>query len=471
MTCRNISNTNAIFNGLSKTRKLSFVESDFPGLVPEFKMGLLGELNLTNSGITELKPRNFYFLKNLYSLDLSYNSITRLVAAVFEGLSNLRFLSLEGNTFLKTISHGAFAGLSRLPEVVLSYTSIDILPVGSFAGLDSIKNLHVTNNKLITVENNAFDSLGSLDLLDLRGNQILEFSEGIFLGLSNLTKLYTDAYMFCCLKPEKVTEENCLPYQDEFSSCADLMREDILRLFLWVIGICGFLGNTIVVMYKCVFDNHTLKKAHGIFITNLGVSDFFMGVYMLIIASADSAFRGRYVWNDISWRNGNICKLAGILATVSSEASVLFLLLITIDRFVTIKFPFGQVKVGPGKAKLACTGVWILAIIIAVMPLSVPSYFKGGFYSRSAVCLALPLTRDRPPGWEYGTVLFIFLNFIIFVAIAIGQVFIYREISSGDKMMKSQRRYQDAAIARSLFLVVFSDFLCWFPVGVMGTYI
>ncbi|XP_033746496.1 G-protein coupled receptor GRL101-like [Pecten maximus] len=466
--CRGVSSMNDTIDLQATTRKLIFIQSDFSTFIPAFNFGLLGELNLSNSGITELRSRNFFLLKNLYSLDLSYNGISRIIASAFEGLNNLRFLNLEGNVQLRYVYEDSFSGLLKLPEVVIAHTSITSLPKGTFKGLDSIQSLRVTDNGLTKVEDDAFASLSSLAVLDMRGNEIIEFSDGIFRGLSNLTKLYTDTYMFCCLKPENVTDANCFPYQDEFSSCDDLMREDMLRAFLWIIGLCAFFGNICVVMYKCTADKRTLKKAHGILIINLGISDFCMGVYMLIIASADSAFRGRYVWNDIAWRYGNTCKLAGVLATVSSEASVIFLLLITIDRFVTIKFPLGQVQFGPRKAKCACGIVWLSAMSVAILPLMATGYFKGSFYSRSAVCLALPLTRDRPPGWEFGTILFIFLNFFVFVGIAIGQIFIYKEISSDDKMLKSQRHFQDAAIARSLFLVVFSDFLCWFPVGVMG---
>ncbi|OWF42800.1 G-protein coupled receptor GRL101 [Mizuhopecten yessoensis] len=276
------------------------------------------------------------------------------------------------------------------------------------------------------------------------------------------------AYMFCCLKPNTVTDTNCLPYQDEFSSCLDLMREDHLRAFIWIIGIFALIGNAGVVIYKYVFDRRSLTKGHGILILNLAITDFLMGIYMLIIAIADSIFRGQYIWNDIYWRNSIPCKLAGVLATISSEASAMFLLLITIDRFVSMKFLFGQYQFSKRKIMCASLAVWAFCCALAIIPLLPISYFSGQFYSRSAVCLALPLTRDKPAGWEYGTAVFILLNFMIFIGIAVGQIMIYKEVSSSDKVLKSQRRVQDAAIARSLFLVMFSDFMCWFPLGVMG---
>jgi hypothetical protein len=44
-------------------------------------------------------------------------------------------------------------------------------------------------------------------------------------------------------------------------------------------------------------------------------------------------------------RQSGHCTTAGILATISSEASVNFILLITLDRLFAVKFPFGDIKI------------------------------------------------------------------------------------------------------------------------------
>ncbi|XP_033745945.1 uncharacterized protein LOC117331366 [Pecten maximus] len=467
--CTNINTTpNNTFEVFSNVRKLSFNASDFSLGIPKLKTFALAELNFSRNSIKYLTRENFENLSNIYTLDLSYNDLTSIFEETFHSLRNLRTLHLHGNTELVSIYPNAFLGLSLLPSLTVQNTMISKIASRTFVGLNQIKVLNLTKNRITQVENDAFASLTNLSVLDLRGNTIREFSNGIFNGLSNLKELYTDAYMFCCVKPSSVTDKNCHPYQDEFSSCADLMREDHLRSFMWIIGCLSLVGNAGVIIYKTIYDRRSMRKGHGIFILNLGCADFFMGVYMLIIAIADTMFRGRYIWNDIYWRNSIICKMAGVLATVSSEASVLFLLLITLDRFVSVKFVFGQIQFTKRKAMLTCMGVWLIALSIAVLPLLPINYFKGQFYSRSAVCLGLPLTREWPAGWEYGTAIFILVNFIIFICIAIGQILIYREVSGTHELIKSQRRSQDAAIARSLFLVVFSDFLCWFPLGIMG---
>jgi len=170
------------------------------------------------------------------------------------------------------------------------------------------------------------------------------------------------------------------------------------------------------------------------------------------------------------WRNSGWCILAGILATVSSEASVLLLCLITIDRILVIKYPFGQFRFDRNKAVSAVVVSWIFSWTVAVLPVLHTAYFKGSFYSTTGVCLALPLTRRRPPGWLYAFLVFVILNFVAFFMIAIGQLMIYLEIRKSSQRMKkvTTTRRKDLTIARNLLLVLTTDFMCWFPVGVMG---
>ncbi|XP_076116691.1 G-protein coupled receptor GRL101-like [Mytilus galloprovincialis] len=371
------------------------------------------------------------------------------------------------NYFLQNIYPESFSGLHSLPMISFQQSNLQLLTENTFAGLKRLKTLNLTENKIQMVEDRSFAGLTNLKSLDIRGNKIVKFQKNIFEGPTNLKKLYSDAFVFCCLRPDSVKEEDCLPARDEFSSCSDMMRNDILRTCLWIIGICGLFGNFFVLAYRIFYYRKSLSKSYGIFITSLGTSDCLMGIYMLTIASADVMFRGNYVWNDLSWRYGVSCKIAGILSTVSSECSVVFLFLITIDRFIAVKYPFGEIRFGKKSAIRISVFVFVTSFILAVVPLLPGSYFDGSFYSRSAVCLALPLTRDKPNGWEYSFGIFIVFNFILFVIIAVTQLVIYKEVTNPIHI-RSTKKNQDLVIARKLFLVVFSDFLCWFPVGVMG---
>jgi hypothetical protein len=65
---------------------------------------------------------------------------------------------------------------------------------------------------------------------------------------------------------------------------------------------------------------------------------------------------------------------------------------------------------------------------------------------------------------------FVCLNFVTFVMVAFGQLSIFIEIrkSSGIATTAEHSRRRDLKVARNLLFVVATDFMCWFPIGVMG---
>ncbi len=81
----------------------------------------------------------------------------------------------------------------------------------------------------------------------------------------------------------------CLPPQDEISDCEDLMSNAAQRSFLWVLGIVALLGNTSVIIWR--YRNIFVSPVSSTLILSLGCADFFMGVYLLIIASVDVHYR------------------------------------------------------------------------------------------------------------------------------------------------------------------------------------
>ena len=63
----------------------------------------------------------------------------------------------------------------------------------------------------------------------------------------------------------------------------------------------------------------------------------------------------------------------------------------------------------------------------------------------------------------------IVFNFLLFLLIAVGQGFIYWSVNAGSMAVHdSSRRSKDLTIARRLITVAVSDFLCWFPIGLLG---
>ncbi|XP_053389711.1 uncharacterized protein LOC123562081 [Mercenaria mercenaria] len=425
-------------------------------------------LNISSSEIKIVNSMAFFHINNLITLDIANNRIEVLPENAFGNLHHLTFLNLDGNFELRVVSSSTFRGLRNIRSLRLSRTKLKIISSLTFSDLN-LQSIDISNNEIEEIENYAFNNT-SVQKINFEGNRVFKFGEFIFNGVTSLQELRTPAFKFCCIRPCYIGEDKCYPSKNEFSSCEDLMRNSVLQAVLWLVGITSLFGNLGSIVYRLVYDRERLKIGYGIFVTNLAAADFLMGVYLIIIAVVDSLYRNRYIFMDDQWRKSVWCTIAGVLSTVSSEASVLFLCLITLDRLLVIKYPFGTIRFGPLKAYVCCGISWITAIALAVIPTIYTSYFQSRFYSKTGVCIALPLTRDKPPGWIYSVSIFVGLNFCTFIIVAFGQVSIFTELRRATygmkKTQKSRRR--DLQVARNLILVATTDFLCWFPVGVMG---
>ena len=372
------------------------------------------------------------------------------------------------NSEILTIETEAFKGLDSIVFLDLESLRVDVLSKASFAFLN-LDILDLSGNIISEIDNNAFEALRTKRLY-LNGTRIDSFGSDLFKGLEQIDYLITDDFKFCCVRPYYLSEDKCLPRKNEFSSCDDLMRNGILRSFIWIIGVFALLGNAASVFYHIQFDRKRLKLGYGIFVTNLAISDFVMGLYLIIVAVADMVYRGEYILYDESWRHSGWCKLAGVFALLASETSIFFMCLITLDRILVIKYPFSENRFTKKPALEASFMVWVIGLIISVIPLVLTSYFENEFFSKTGVCLALPLTREKGAGWLYSVFIFIIFNFLTFLLIAWGQWLIYAEVTSDKRptAKSAESRKKELRVARNLLLVVLTDFLCWFPIGLLG---
>ncbi len=354
----------------------------------------LAKLFIAENFIQNIVPGTFEHLKNLLVLDLSYNRLTTLRQNTFIGLTSLLELSLIGNADISVVEPGAFSELKSLPELHLSGMHISILEDHTFDGLDTVKVIDMMCNKITMISDLAFTGLRSVTELDLKDNDIKRVSRASLEELSSLTYLQSDHFKLCCLATQ-VQRDNCLPPQDPISSCEDLMNNNILRTFIWILGTMALLGNIYVVAWRLSLDSLSIPD---IIISNLAVSDFLMGLYMLIIAGVDLYYKGVFIEFSDLWREGRLCQLAGFCATFSSEASVMFLVILTVDRFINILFPFSSIKFTKSTTYYAIGIVWLLSFLVSVVPFIPLNYFGDNYYGRSGVCMALPITNDKPTG-------------------------------------------------------------------------
>ena len=136
------------------------------------------------------------------------------------------------------------------------------------------------------------------------------------------------------------------------------------------------------------------KKEQKFLISNLSLSDMSMGVNMIILMGADAYYGEYFPSYASSWRSGPLCKLAGVLSILSSEASVFFITLISIDRYLAVEHTFISRRLGSTSVKV-CGGIlWLVSINLSVIPTTLSVAYPN-IYELSEVCVGIPLVK-RP---------------------------------------------------------------------------
>nr|KAG5695090.1 hypothetical protein BaRGS_015066 [Batillaria attramentaria] len=289
--------------------------------------------------------------------------------------------------------------------------------------------------------------------------------------LSSLQIVYTDDYKLCCeaTLPEHFDVDDCHTQKNEIASCEDLLHSNLYRVSLWIFASLALVGNagSFVSRFYLQKQATAAQTSFNLFVTNLCLADFLMGMYLAVIGVADQVYRGRYLWYDEEWKTSPACKIAGFLSLVSSEVSAFNICLITLDRFLVLRFPLGKLRFRKWSAVVACVVTWLVGILLAAVPLfPITSHWE--FYSQNGICIPLPITSHTFAGHKYSFGVMIVLNFALFLLIAVGQVSIYWSVRTNSMSTTKTKRSRDATIARRLATIVLSDFLCWFPIGLLG---
>ena len=213
---------------------------------------------------------------------------------------------------------------------------------------------------------------------------------------------------------------------------------------------------------------------------------------MIILASADLYYGDEYFLFSEEWRSGMVCKVAGFLGLLSSEASVFFIFLITLDRFLCIVFPFSNVHFEKTSSKISVMILWLMSFSVAFVPILLAGP-DSDFYDLSDVCIGLPLiTRpasftfqasgvsnrvtfdlpvasDSKPAWFFSIALFLVLNLFCFTVILLCYIGIFISVKISRKRVgRKPDLNADIKLAIKMAAVIGTDFLCWFPVIIMG---
>ena len=86
--------------------------------------------------------------------------------------------------------------------------------------------------------------------------------------------------------------------KDVISGCNRMISHPGARISIWLLGILAVLGNLAVIAWRLIRrDDHPVQTC---LLTNLAVSDFLMGVYLMIIAIQDQIWAGIILLKSVS---------------------------------------------------------------------------------------------------------------------------------------------------------------------------
>ena len=336
---------------------------------------------------------------------------------------------------------------------------------------------------------------------------------------------------------DNTDEKDCKDNENNvFLSEQEMIASPALKSCFWIMGIIVISGNLYVITSTILFFKsvklNKASKYQNVIILNIFIADMIMGIYLLSIAVYSVYYSGYYGKIDFEWRSSLRCSLIGSLAVVSSEASCFLIVMLTSTRLYAIYKPFFTPSASTCKYTLAVISVWLMAFLIAVLPIlhqtfnyfgqnkieflnrftrskiwskekvtkfacrlaimknksiecncndwdstksflktNYPEYSPGaefGYYGQTSVCMPRFYVYRGESAWEYSLVI-ITVNFLSFFFIAVSYICIF--IKSKKKKLEiktNQREKEPSKMHRRNLIIIITDFLCWIPICIMA---
>ncbi|RDD36016.1 G-protein coupled receptor GRL101-like protein, partial [Trichoplax sp. H2] len=259
----------------------------------------------------------------------------------------------------------------------------------SSTAFSKIRYLNLNSNNIEKLDSYCFWSMPDLNNLTLKDNPLISFNYRSFGGVAGIRSIHSTREYLCCVAPSSVIVCRPNPNQFSLSTCYNILAHDLLRVFIWVIGIISVVGNTVSIRW------HSQKKSSkklGIvemLLINLSTADFIMGIYLIIIASANVYYANRYYEIFQEWLRSVPCLTASFCISLSSLMSTFVLFLITLDRYLHLVYPFQNYRLSTKTTILALVVLWLISIAFVGLPIiySINQPSINRLYSSNSACL------------------------------------------------------------------------------------
>ncbi|CAI5453469.1 unnamed protein product [Caenorhabditis angaria] len=459
-------------------------------------------IDMSHNRIKFIREKNFRGI-NARVINLSNNNLKDIVSYAFLE-SKISSLDISENPNLDSLSVDAFKNIGHIKKLDMSRTAIKALPT---AGLHNMTKLVLKNVETLKTmpESKNFPNLREADFTYPHHCCLFEYFEktvkvqhrhcenltrapmklvetpkkpmflpddsyedsgeddnmtGIIVGNEEVDRpAHENPYAERCLMAtvEEVrqiqTNIKCTPKPDFINPCGRIVGYDFLRPAIWTVCLAAIVGNICVwIMLALAYERR--KRMHYLYMINMSVADMITGLYLAVLAIADSSMSHEYFRNAVWWQTGWGCKITGFLAIFGSELGIISLFLIAFEISYNTRQSFYGRHLNTRLGVLLMVGGWVFAFTMAILP-----WFGVSSYSDSSVCL--PLRASSIIDKSY-LIFGLSFNFLAFIAMALSYGFIV-------KMLKeNESREGDRALITKMALLVATDLICWFPTLFFG---
>ncbi|KAF6727099.1 G-protein coupled receptor 1 [Oryzias melastigma] len=224
----------------------------------------------------------------------------------------------------------------------------------------------------------------------------------------------------------------------------------IISVVIYIICIVtGLVGNGTVIWVTAFKSKRTVNS---VWLLNLALADF---VFVLFLP-----FYVDYIQRDFHWNFGVVmCKMNSFVSAMNMYASVLFLTVISIDRYVSVvHLNWSQRCRTVQKAWFVCGCIWMLAAVVSSPALifrdtvimfdkvvCFNNFHTHNVHTAATIHISMVVIRTT-------------LGFLLpFTAICVSSIFLSVRVSqSGGSVCKS-------SFSRTIMAVIVAFFLCWTP--------
>ena len=248
------------------------------------------------------------------------------------------------------------------------------------------------------------------------------------------------------------------------SSGCPWMASAFFTSILVLITAVTFIGNMLIV--TVFFKTPSLRTSTNYYIVSMAVSDF-IGPFFIWPLYVSEGMLTRTVFIDGSSALA-ACKLGMYFRAVSQTVSVLSLVLITVDRFVAIVFPF-KFAVMNGKIRVSLLVVSWLVPLLGALPYLIFSEITTVVENRK-VCRFMVSDEAKIGIHANGIALFYILPLITFVVLYSLIMIKLKQSTKNSNIQTSpqdivERSQQNRKILKILITIVIAFFLCWTPLS------